>query len=67
MQNEKKIKALQKPNNDRGDQYHRKRAFQKILRFIPQKMPHVDEAGQAVIGKLHDKWYGFPAEQGLFE
>ena len=64
---EVKVKALQEPDRDRGDEDDGEGLLQKVLGLLPEKLQHAAGTGHAVVGQLHHKGDCLPLEERLLE
>ena len=61
------VKALQKPDDYRGQEDHRKGPGEEVLRLFPHQKQHAFGGGEPVIGQLHHKGHRVPLEQGALQ
>ena len=66
-QRQAQVKVLQKPDDDGGGKDDRKGLLQEVPGFFPQQLRHVFQAGQAVVGQLHDERDGLALEHRALE
>lgn len=59
------VKALEEPDDDRGQKNDRERALEKVLCLLPEQQRHALEPWHTVIRQLHDKRNRFAAEGRL--
>ena len=52
---EREVEGLQEPYNYRRNQYDGERAFQKVLRLVPEQHKHVFEARETIVWQFHNK------------
>jgi hypothetical protein len=60
------IEGAKEPNDDACQEDDREGSLQEIFGFVPQQAQHIVGNGEAIVGKFHDKRYGFTSEKRMF-